>query len=569
MRTLILGTAPQTPLDSLYVFAGPWCFAQSPAELDKPHEFPAEPFADPEHLATAVLQGRRLLAVAAADLGERLNRHHHVRLSEAFWDTALAPWLCTAVEIIIDRLWRLDALIAAHGDTPLRVPLPASEAPLFTDTHDFMLRGILDPVWNHWLFARLLYDRIPQAWRPEGLVTELAPAPAPAAESLSRRVARRVLFGLPFPRIKGFTTGQSLRLSLALLSNRCREDRTLPLAAFLPAPNLSEIAVPALSLADETLCDVLFAMLPQSLLRPLPSPGLMPTRTRVAPVASADNDRLRLRLAWHSERGGRLIFTQHGGEYGYVRSQLAYSAVEYRHQAFISWGWTQHGNLPDGSNHVVPLPHPQLEAIRGCHSENAPVLLFVGTEMALIPYNLKSTRRTVQQLAYREDKARFLGALSANLLECTRYRPYFDLPCTLPDFPWVQTRFPGLQRCTGPLEPHLFGCRLLVLDHLGTTLAQALAANVPFIVIRNPAHQPVTDDCAPLLALMTDAGMLFDDPVAAAAQCAALWNSVPSWWNSDVVRKARKAFEYLHATAGAGGTGGDLLAQWIDCLKKV
>lgn len=562
MRTLILGTAPQTPLDSLYIFAGPWCFAAAPDELEKSHTYPAEPFANPEHLATAVLQGQRLLAVAAENLAVRLNTHHGTQLSAAFWDTALAPWLCTAVEVLIDRLWRLDALITEHGETPLRVPLPANEAPLFANTRDFMLRGVLDPFWNHWLFARLVQNRIPPAWKPEGLVADIPLPPAPASGQLLRRMAKRLLFGLPFPRIKGFSTGQSLRLSLILMSNRNSDDRTLPLAAFKP-----ENDPPELSVDDSTLCDILFAMLPLSLLAPLPSPGFMPARTRVAPVASADDDRLRLRLAWHRERGGRLIYTQHGGEYGYVRSQLAYSAVEYRHQAFISWGWSQHGILPDGSHHVVPLPHPQLEAVRNKHAESSPVLLFVGTEMALIPYNLKSTRRTVQQFAYREDKAGFLAALSPKLLDRTLYRPYFDLPCTLADFSWVKARFSGLQRCTGPLEPHLFGCRLLVLDHLGTTLAQALAGNVPLIIVRNPVHQPVAEDCQPLLDLLATAGMLFEDPAAAAAQCESIWNNVGMWWNSDAVRKARKAFADLHACGREAPE--NLLLQWATALKKV
>lgn len=540
MRTLVLGHAPESSLDELYVYAGPWCLAQCPEKLDNNWLFPPEPFAAPEHLETAVAQARRLTAVAAEDLRARLNAHHKTALSAAFWDTALAPWLCSAVEVLVDRIWRLEGLKTLWGDTPLRVPLPGDDIPPFAATSQFMLHGALNPFWNHWLFAKLLQGRMPEAWKPQGFYSEPFTLPLPEAEPLPRRLARRILNALPFPRVKGFTTGQSLRLSLTLLRSKDTADRTMPLSA------LAENAdAPPLPMPDAELCALLHRILPQSFLAPLPAPGMRLSRTRVAPVGSADDDDLRFSLAWHRERKGKLIYIQHGGEYGYVRSQLAYTAVEYRHHAFISWGWTEHGRLPNGENHVIPLPHPHLS--RSPHRETDPRLLFVGTEMALIPYNLKSTRRTTQQLEYRALKGRFLEALPPALLASTHYRPYFDLPCTLPDAPWVLSRYPAVTRCTGPLEPHVFSCRLLVLDHLGTTLAQAMAANVPLLIFRNPDHQPVSPETHPLLTQLAEAGILYSRPEDAAAHCAAIWDNVAGWWSRPTVQAARKAFTTLHA----------------------
>ena len=123
-----------------------------------------------------------------------------------------------------------------------------------------------------------------------------------------------------------------------------------------------------------------------------------------------------------------MIFIQHGGEYGFVRTSVAYPMVEYRQHRFMTWGWTRHGDMP---GNFLPLPHPQLAAIRGAHRETKPQLLLVGTEMALLPYTLKSMLRGRQFFAYREDKARFLAALDPDMRIRTQYRPYFDVPSSL------------------------------------------------------------------------------------------------------------------------------------------
>lgn len=85
-----------------------------------------------------------------------------------------------------------------------------------------------------------------------------------------------------------------------------------------------------------------------------------------------------------------MLFIQHGGEYGYVRTSVAYPLVEYCQHRFITWGWKRHGLMP---GNFLPLPHPQLAALRDAHREKSPTLLLVGTEMALLPYTLKSMLR--------------------------------------------------------------------------------------------------------------------------------------------------------------------------------
>ena len=84
---------------------------------------------------------------------------------------------------------------------------------------------------------------------------------------------------------------------------------------------------------------------------------------------------------------------------------------------------------------------------------------------------------------------------------------------SLEDAPWLLRRFPEVQRCTGPLEPHMLGCRLLVLDHAGTTLAQALAANIPLLLYWDPATASFTPEAEALpLSLIHISSSVCTDP---------------------------------------------------------
>lgn len=588
---LILGKARQEDLPDA-VLAGPWCLpdavlaAPELPQVDTLAMFPQPPLDDPESLDRAARQARRMAAEAAPRLREILNRRHGVDYSARFWDMALGPFLVRVVEVLVERLYRADELLRCFGGTRLRVPLlpgriedSAAEADksggchfAFASTGDFIFHGMLDPVWNHWLLSRLLERAWPENWEKLDLAPVHRGAPPVQGEPALRRLARSALLRLPFPRIKGFSTGQSLRLSLALTGPGGAGDDTIPLAS-LGDPWQPGEDLPLNWTGEDTLALVL-ALLPEAL-RHIPKRTAHPlTRTRVVSVAACEDDAYRLTVAAWRERGCRVVFIQHGGEYGYLRTSVAYPLVEYCQHRFVTWGWTKHASY---AGHFTPLPHPQLASVRGRHKTAGPdaPLILVGTEMALLPYTLKSMPRGRQFFAYREDKARFLAELPQEILKRTLYRPYFDVPSSLPDAPWVLSRFPEVRRCTGPLEPHIFGCRLLVLDHAGTTLAQALAANVPTVLFWRPEAVGMTPEAESLLEDLRAAGILYDSPDEAADHVARIWDAIPAWWNAPKTRVAVASWAGQHALTPdlmpqpQGGKRKTLMELWADALRKM
>ena len=345
ITTLILGTAPENATPATHILAGPWCTAPASAE-ETGFDMPPEPLADPERLETAARQARQLVTQLAPRLRDYLNGLYGTQHDDRYWDFVLAPWLVRAVETLIDRLYRAAGILETFGGRPLSVPVLDASEFAFADTQDFIMGGILNPQWNHWLFSRLLKRDWPAAWTAEELPPVRREAAPTRRENLLKHVARNILFSLPFPRVKGFSLRQSFDLSVVLTLNRDRRDDTIPLRL------LGDPSAPPLPLGftEDEAFDLAVALLPESL-RKASIPQTLGheqarIRSRVVSVAACEDDAYRIKMALHRGRGCRMIFIQHGGEYGYVRTSVAYPLVEYCQHRFITWGWKRHGLMP-------------------------------------------------------------------------------------------------------------------------------------------------------------------------------------------------------------------------------
>ena len=185
--------------------------------------------------------------------------------------------------------------------------------------------------------------------------------------------------------------------------------------------------------------------------------------------------------------------------------------------------------------------------------------------MAAFAYRLDSHPTPLQLVEYREDKEWFFEALGPDLQARTLYRPYFPLPGCLEDAAWLLPRMPRLKLCTGPLLPHLLSCRLLVLDHHGTSLLEAMAANVPMVLYWNRAHWPLTPEGEALLDDLAAAGIWFPTAEEAAVQARRIWPAAADWWQSPDIQAARRRF----CDAQARLSHGKEVPLWTQTLKAL
>lgn len=575
--TLVLGRMPADATPATHWAAGPWCFVGREASFpdwDRRFRFAPEPLAHRALQAQACAQAKALAVSLLPRVAAAVCPHHDT-LPAVYWETLCIPWVMAVTRQLVERWWRVQALVTAWGQLPLHVELLPEDASFsFHSSQDFILRGALGHAWNHFVLSRLLETVFPAAWTRHSLPPVRLPHPVPPPRTLGgtlRDALRSLLLHLPFPPLKGMRLWQSLRYSLALCHRSHGQDSSTPLSAWMtipPAPALAAVLAPPLPLDPLPL---LLATLPADLAR-LRHPRTLTReprgpRLRVATVRAYEDAAYRQRLALWRARGHRLMFVQHGGNYGQTRVVGDMELVEYSQHCFGTWGWTQHG---DCRGHFLPVPYPQLAALRQRAArlrqadQDGPLLL-VGTEMAAFPYRLDSLPTPRQLVTYRRDKARFLAALPQPLRQCLLYRPYFSVPGCLADAPWVQERFPEVRLATGPLEPHVMACRLLVLDHNGTSLLEALAANIPVVAFWRPEHWPLTDAAQALRDRLAAAGLWWPTPEQAAAHIADIWPHPWSWWTASPVQDARAAYTACQARCHPDGPD----AAWLRLLQEV
>lgn len=568
-KTLILGLMPKDAKPHTHLPAGPWCFAGQEElfpDWFRQFQFLAEPLADISNLKAAIDQTWALTAHLLPRVAIKLSPQHNLPLS--YWEVLLFPWLLQVTQQIVERWKRVQVLTSNYSSLKLTIPILDVKTSHFSfaDEQDFTLRGALGLNFNHYLFSSLLLaTHLPSTFTLETLpgITEDYPKTSPQSSFtgwLKLRV-KNILRKLPCPHLKGFSLSQSLLFSLALAHKSLKKDQ----AQSLLTSQFTEEHLKALALPFDPL-DLVIKTLPDSLAKlthPLELKATQSPRTRIASLEAYEDSAYRQELAIFRGQGHHLIYVQHGGNYGQILYSCLTEAIEYRQQAFITWGWKEQAGA---IGHFIPLPNPRLAKIAKAPKVSAQdYLLMVGTEMPLLGYRLDSHPTPLQIVAYRSAKVRFLKQLSPKLLPKTLYRPYFKVPTCLEDFTFLKSHFPNLTLCQGPLTPKLFGAKLLILDHHGTTLLEAMARNIPMLLYWNREHWPETPLANSLLDELKEAEIWFETPEACAAKAENVFPKALDWWQSPSVQAARKSFmEQWALTIKPSET-----ALWMRTLKTV
>ncbi len=547
MRELVFGSMPAWATPATHKAAGIWCFAGQEENCfpgwDGPEGFdlPPDPYPDAasmrEEAAAANAEAVRLIR----HLGGRLDLALGVGRSEAFWQTALGPWAILLAQSAAERRRRVLQLVA--DPEPLRVELLPQNCTFgFADTRDFMIRGVLAPGWNRYLFSRFVEAFSPRHWEISyAAAKDVTPGgPAVEPESFTSRL-RRFLRNLPFPYHKGFSPFANLMLNIAVLRNRtARPDREYSLARYGSGGihwglNFFELAERALPRSFET-------EVPQHI------PRLVGGRLRGITAVAGQDDHYRIHVASLVEAGAALFSVQHGANYGNLAS-IGGAFWEYARHAFISWGWKEH---PPFAVNAVPLPQPGLAKIYNRHMETSPKLILVGTEMSTRLYRLKSRPQSGELAAYRRAKIEFFQTLEAPVRAASFYRPYFRTPGGLQDDDHLRRALPNIPLCRGDLGGHMLRCRVLVLDHYGTTLHQALAAGTPTVAFWNRSSWGMTPETDAVLDELAKAGILHPDAASAARHVNRVWNDIRDWWAGEAAQAARRLW-LSHFALCAGG----------------
>lgn len=567
-RALALGFMEVGANPEEWLAGGPFCFAGQEdlfPDWEKLFHFAPEPLADPQVLSRAAKIAQTLCLAVIPELAEILSPGNQV-LSELYWEELLCPWTIDVARQMVERTLRCEAMVREWGSLSLTVPLLPEDCPFtFADEHDFTLWGNLGIKFNHWLFSRILENIWPSRWQKKYLpaseiVQEKSSGEGGKVRYLKDK-ARDLLLNLPFPRLKGMSLLQAMSFSKAIRHPLHGNGNIRKLKAEYFDPDLLKaIRLP------ENYTGIFAKCLPLSI-RSLKHDKIRIRKVkeahlRLASPVAYENARYRQSLALWREKGNCIAWGQHGGNYGMVRVACEAEIVEYSQNFYFTWGWDKY---EDVKGEFLPMPWPQLAKVENSWKGKEDRIIFTGAEMAAYAYRLDSHPTPLQYVEYRQWKADFLNSLPMELRARVWYRPYFPVPGTLADAKWLMPQFPEIHPCTGELLPQLQDCRLLVLDHHGTTLLEAMAANVPMILYWNSKHWQLCDACEKLLDMLADCGIWHPDPYSAAKKLQEVWPDTGQWWRSSPVVNARKKFCELYARLPEG----NLNETWIKVLSDL
>lgn len=540
MKTLVLGSIPDNFSPSTHLPLGPWCFVgrEEVFENWESLDFELDPFTSPDELDSAAGSTSKYANALVPELAEKLNSINGTGYSTDFWRILVMPYLLSLIQSTWERQVRLREFLVRHKDESLRVEMmPASVDWNFTDTSDFINRGVLDPAYNAWIFSRLLENNVPASW-----VSVMGTAPTAASKPRVERSSTGQRFRdsfLPRLRCKGvygigrFTSAMySLALSVKPPTGVQGRWSYPPQGVDIDLDWMTDVN----SLIWRTIPAVFMNLNHTRVRRPHTKKGKM---NLVGGELMWFSEGEKLRLAHRREGGERIVCAQHGGNYGTLRSVPLISELEYKLDGFITWGWDTH---EDYRGNFHPRPSPLLSRKTKRTNSSRGELILIGTFSSLFSFRFDSVPQALQQIDSRTKKSEFLESLMPRVFEHTAYRPYPQEGKGLSDGLYFKKKFPSLTILDGTWERKMLGAKLLVIDHPVTSLNIALSANLPTIGYWDNDAWQMSRQAAPFFERLEDLGVFFQNGTDAARKVNEVWDDVENWWNQDSIQKARRAW---------------------------
>lgn len=602
MKRLILTKLDPLPENGEAVYLGPWSLPESAHVNDSWEKYG---FRLPLPRSAVPSAARAVEDISEHLLGEMtrlLNERHGAHLPR-FWRILLMPWLIRLSMCAYDRFLRIRE--RARDGIPYEVFLTPEGEQISSEYTPHFNELLQQDAMN-----RLFFTRIVEALRPAHW-TLLRGKPAPESQmQLSpflwflrkKLLVRKWLSVLAsnlgyvqFFRVYGigFLNGIVLSLRVALRRGIRMRGATPASCASPHNPRRVERSELARAIEEdgrlepgdgERFLEVAEALARETLPRSLGKDFerymrgadwmVRATTPWVRIVVSTDglgaDDQARFYIASMVERRGVAVVTsQHGGNYGLTDTFTLMGQTEYRTcDYFLSWGWKSHAGY---SVPAIPVSSPLLSRVRRSQRCNGKAVL-VTTEPVLYSKQLGSELFPEDVRKFRQDKVRFIQSLDMEIRACLLFRPYMSPIGLKYDAKYVTDRVGVLPILRGRMvksyggrfAPGLAGCRVCVIDHIGTTMAMTFAAGIPSVLFWDEDVWRVNDQGKQALEKLRSAGIFHSTPEGAARHLNAIWPDVRDWWDDARTREAVEFFSSRYCRSSRNWR-----AEWVQLLSSL
>jgi len=493
-------------------------------------------------------------------LKDKLNNFCCLNKSTDFYRVLLLPWLLRYVQVFWERYLKVQNLKTEYSDTELTIELVSKHVNwTFQNTLDYFFNGALNPHYNEWLLSRLIEINCPEKWQLQYIDKKPVKQQLPP-QSFKMKIHDRFFMHLRCRMIAGMNFFESVLLSL-LLSFRSGIDigKEKPDDEYFDSRDIKNDF-------PGVLLRFVLAELPEcfkelDLHENRKSSFLKKGKARIIDAYALNyNEKFKQYLAASITAGEKIITTQHGGTLSPLFASIN-AEVEYKYHARISWGYRRHS---DYRCNFIDLPSPYISRVADTHVNENNNLVFVGTIVNVVSYELNTLFQPFYKISYIKKKISFMKKLENRIIRDLSYRPYpRDIGC-INEERLLKTVFPAIEICKTKLHAKLLKCRLLVLDNPGTTLSIAMAANVPTICYWDREIFPFCRYAEPVVTAMRKAGILFDNESDAAEKVNKVWDNVKSWWTGGEVQAARQKFCRDYAR-----TSRSWFLEWVRMIRSL
>jgi len=518
------------------------------------------PYGGPEGIQNAAEVANKWAESLFVKIAGQLNKDLGVSHTNEFWWPVLYPWLIFILHPIYDRYCILSAFIKQRGNERIRVECQNLRNRYhFKNLTDFVSNGIFSLEFNEWVLGNLLKNNLPEKW---AIIEGQSPA-----EDINARhdvEKQRIKFseyvfnvGFRCYRVYGFRYISHIFFSFLLYFKKTKsKDHAFSI-------NLNE-ALERLPLVPRVVQEIVEATIPLAYKNVTNnyfykcSMKFFPKKFRIYGPEYIFNENLKIVIGRCREAGEKIIATQHGGCYGNFLVHPLSTEIEYRYDYFFSWGYRWKENV---HGNIIPLPSPYLSRKKFRYDKKNESIVLVGTSMRVFMVRFGSGPLSAEWLSYRTDKVKFIQSLDAQSYRDLRYRPYMNEAGALSDQSFLMERFSDLKIIRDNLHGEIMGCKLLVLDHPGTTLNITMASNVPTVCFWDKNHWAMTPESQVYFDKLVEAKILFYDPVLAAGHINDVYNDIDSWWKSFQVQQARKEWAFRYARSNT--------FWWYEWIKEI
>jgi hypothetical protein len=553
----VLGNIPKDYNNDQYIVSSLSAFYDSDIdpEID---DLESDPY-DKHELLTQSLKSVKYYNYLSEKIGEKLNSKYDLKLSNRFWSIFLNSWLISLIQICLEREKRILRIIDKYKDQEISVVISNKKKWKFIDSLDFLNNGILNPYFNEWLNSRILEGQIPSKWN----VTYKE-----INNSIKKNIIKHNKIKIVLKKIINFLAPRCSSIYGFTIFDRLFFSGLMALKTKISIVEPKELVKEDIDWSFDFIDNVVNKLDFDYFIK-LNKIKIKNNNSGKLKLISADDlfydsDKI-IDSAQRVESGEYLIGTQHGGHtYGSAKITGFLNTVEINKcLQFFTWGWIK---FDDKSTILKELPSPYLTKFKNKHTQRNDKIILVGTKMNLFFRRFESAPQSKQWFDYRETKTTLISKIHDidYLYKVFHYRPYFNEKGSLKDISFLKKKFPDLSFIRGNLHKEIFNCRILILDHPGTTLNIALAGNIPLLCFWNEDYFHFNHQASKKLNNLKKNNIFFSDIDKLFLHLKKVNNDVSSWWNSNNVQTAR--IDWVNEFAR---NSNNWRKNWIQQIKKI